>query len=147
MNLHLKDEILPGLFTKRPMGLHHNTYTTDDHELTRQFYEEVVGMPGHAFYELKDGSAVAFFNFADPEKQIQWKAKEQSLFVHNSLLVGPSTQAEINARATAADLKPFFLEHSFCCLPYVKDPYGPMVEFAAPQSRVGDRLPNGFDGA
>ncbi len=79
-----------------PMRLHHHAYTTDNHEETRQFYEDVLGIPltamyverefidgewvelGLAFYEMGDGSALAFFSFADPEKQAAWRATEQS---------------------------------------------------------------------
>ena len=77
-----------------PLRLHHNAYTTDNHEMTRHFYEDIFGLPliamytarehvgnelidrGHAFYGLGDGSALAFFNFADPVKQREWRAKD-----------------------------------------------------------------------
>src|SRR5258708_22909704 len=67
-----------------PMRLHHHAYTTDDHETTRHFYERILGLPlaafevererrdngwvdlGYAFYELGDGSTLAFFTFDDP---------------------------------------------------------------------------------
>jgi glyoxylase I family protein len=132
---------------KLPLRLHHHAYTTDDHEKNRQFYEDILGLPlramwiereqidgedvelGHAFYELGDGSSLAFFNFADPEKQRLWKAKEQSLFIHISLLVEASTQTEIEARLVAADLKPFTMDHGFCRSLYIRDPNGLMLEF------------------
>jgi catechol 2,3-dioxygenase-like lactoylglutathione lyase family enzyme len=130
-----------------PLRLHHYAYTTDDHEENRRFYEDVLGLPlkvmwieqeqidgenvdlGHAFYGLGDGSFLAFFNFSDPEKQRAWKAKEQSLFVHISLLVEPSTQKEIESRLLAAGLKPFMMEHGFCHSLYIKDPNGLILEF------------------
>lgn len=132
---------------KLPLRLHHHAYTTDDHEKNRQFYEDILGLPlramwiereqidgedvelGHAFYELGDGSSLAFFNFADPKKQRRWKAKEQSLFIHISLLVEASTQSEIEARLVAADLKPFMMDHGFCRSLYIRDPNGLMLEF------------------
>jgi glyoxylase I family protein len=130
-----------------PLRLHHHAHTTDDHEENRKFYEDVLGLPlkamwiereridgeyvelGHAFYALGDGSFLAFFNFTDPEKQRAWKAREQSLFVHISLLVEPSTQKEIESRLRMAGLKPFTLEHGFCNSLYIKDPNGLMLEF------------------
>lgn len=130
-----------------PLRLHHHAYTTDDHEINRRFYEDVLGLPlkamwiehevidgedvdlGHAFYGLRDGSSLAFFNFSDPEKQRQWKAKEQSLFIHISLLVEASTQNEIEQRLIAADLKPFKMNHGFCQSLYIRDPNGLMLEF------------------
>ena len=84
---------------------------------------------GHAFYELGDGSALAFFHFADPEKQASWRAREQSLFIHIALLVEKSTQEEIEQRLRAADYEPFTLEHGYCTSLYVKDPNGLMIEF------------------
>jgi|SRR5580698_4274086 glyoxylase I family protein len=132
---------------KLPMRLHHNAFTTEDHEKNRHFYEDILGIPltamyvenefingefvelGHAFYELGDGSALAFFHFADPEKQASWRAREQSLFIHIALLVEKSTQEEIEQRLRAADYEPFTLEHGYCTSLYVKDPNGLMIEF------------------
>ncbi|MBL0966976.1 MAG: VOC family protein, partial [Blastomonas sp.] len=62
--------------------LHHTAYTTRDLEATRAFYEDVLGFPlvatycekdelfgkertyCHCFFAMKDGSALAFFQFA-----------------------------------------------------------------------------------
>ncbi len=67
-----------------PIRLHHNAYVTKDQEKTRQFYEDVIGLPlvatwcesdelfgkmrtyVHTFYGIGDGGALAFFQFADP---------------------------------------------------------------------------------
>ncbi|HEY4042487.1 MAG TPA: VOC family protein [Rhodopila sp.] len=137
----------PRPLTKLPMRLHHHAYTTDDHERNRQFYEDVLGLPltamyvereflegewvelGHAFYSLGDGSALAFFNMADPAKQAAMRAKEQSIFVHISFLVDQSTQDDIKSRLTDAGLSPFVLDHGFCVSLYVKDPNGLLLEF------------------
>jgi glyoxylase I family protein len=130
-----------------PMRLHHSAYTTENHETNRQFYEDVLGIPlvamyierefiagewvvlGHAFYRLADGSALAFFNFADREKQAAWRAKDQSLFVHLSLLVDRPTQDEIVTRLTDAGYEFFKLEHGYCTSLYVADPNGMLLEF------------------
>src|SRR6185312_5805851 len=68
-----------------PTRLHHNAYVTADMEATRHFYEDLIGMPlvatwcesdelfgkervyCHCFFGLEDGSALAFFQFADKE--------------------------------------------------------------------------------
>lgn len=68
-----------------PIRLHHNAYVTNDLGATREFYEDVIGMPlvatwaevaeldgktlvyCHCFFGLQDGSALAFFQFADPD--------------------------------------------------------------------------------
>ena len=70
--------------------LHHTAYVTKDLEATRAFYEDVLGFPlmatycekdelfgkertyCHVFFELADGSALAFFQFADPEDQAEF---------------------------------------------------------------------------
>src|SRR5205807_9328228 len=72
---------------KLPSRLHHNAYVTRDQEETRQFYEDVIGLPllatwcesdelfgkvrtyVHTFYGIGDGGALAFFQFADPKDQ------------------------------------------------------------------------------
>ena len=63
--------------------LHHTAFVTNDQEATRAFYEDVLGFPllatwseadelfgavrvyCHTFFGLADGSAVAFFQFAE----------------------------------------------------------------------------------
>jgi catechol 2,3-dioxygenase-like lactoylglutathione lyase family enzyme len=130
-----------------PLRLHHHAFTTDDHEENRRFYEDILGLPlvamwiehevidgehvdlGHAFYGLADGSALAFFQFADARKQALWKAREQSLFVHLSLLVERATQLDIEARLANAGLHSFRMNHGFCDSLYVKDPNGLTLEF------------------
>jgi glyoxylase I family protein len=141
---------------KLPMRLHHHAYTTDDHEKTRHFYEDILGLPlavmniereflgdewvdlGHAVYELGDGSALAFFSFADLDKQAAWKAKQRSLFIHISLLVERSTQNEIERRLTDVGLRPFTLRHGFCTSLYVKDPNDLMLEFTVDHEDASD---------
>ena len=72
---------------KLPSRLHHTAYTTKDMEKTRQFYEEVIGLPlvatwsesdelfgkvrtyCHCFLGLADGGALAFFQFADQDDE------------------------------------------------------------------------------
>lgn len=132
---------------KLPLRLHHHAYTTEDHEINRHFYEDILGLPlkamwiereridgedvdlGHAFYELGDGSSLAFFNFSDPKKQEAWQAKQQSLFVHISLLVEKSTQDEIAQRLADAEMASFRMDHGFCQSLYIRDPNGLMLEF------------------
>src|SRR5213595_1156008 len=75
----------PVISAKRPSRLHHTAYTSKDLEATRHFYEDIIGLPlvatwcekdelfgkertyCHCFFGLADGSALAFFQFADPE--------------------------------------------------------------------------------
>jgi len=141
---------------KLPMRLHHHAYTTDDHEKTRHFYEDVIGLPlvatyierellfgewielGHAFYGLADGSALAFFNFADPAKQLAFRAKEQEAFVHLSLSVEKSTQEEIQVRIKEEGLESLAIDHGYCNSLYIKDPNGLLLEFTVDPPNVQD---------
>ena len=75
------------LLEELPLRLHHNAYVVKDHEANRRFMEDLLGIPlvatwceknyradlgrevefCHAFFGLKDGGALAFFQFADDE--------------------------------------------------------------------------------
>src|SRR5258706_14613969 len=94
-----------------PQRLHHTARVVKDHAATRQFYEDVLGMPliatwaevaqlipgeqvyyCHAFYGLADGGALAFFGFAKPEGYERFKASSQTLFNHIALAVSRKGQ-------------------------------------------------------
>src|SRR5919107_5386611 len=110
-----------GMTAKLPSRLHHTAYVTKDLEATRKFYEEVIGLPlvatwcekdllfgaertyCHCFFGLGDGSALAFFQFADPADQAEFDPPlPPSPFRHIALLVDAETQAEIEGRIRAA---------------------------------------------
>jgi len=73
------------MMSRLPSRLHHTAYVTKDLEATRAFYEDVIGLPlsatwsetdhlfgkdrtyCHVFFDLADGSSLAFFQFADAE--------------------------------------------------------------------------------
>ncbi len=136
---------------KLPSRLHHTAYVTRDLEKTRQFYEDVIGLPlvatwcevdelfgaervyCHLFFGLADGSALAFFSFANPEDQELFGPKmPESPFHHIALNVDAETQAGIEQRANAAGLTApdfYVLEHGYCRSIYLKDPNGMTVEF------------------
>lgn len=134
-----------------PSRLHHTAYVARDLEATRHFYEDIIGLPliatwcekdmlfgaertyCHVFFGLADGSALAFFQFADPNDQEQFGPKMPfTPFQHIALNVDPETQALIEARlAKAGYSEPHFfvLEHGYCRSIYVTDPNGMIVEF------------------
>ena len=111
-----------GQSNKLPIRLHHTAFVTRDQEMTRRFYEEVIGMPliatwcesdelfgkvrtyCHTFYGLADGGALAFFQFADPRDQEEFGPKmPASPFHHIALAVDAETQAAITAGKSSAD--------------------------------------------
>jgi catechol 2,3-dioxygenase-like lactoylglutathione lyase family enzyme len=134
-----------------PLRLHHNAYVTRDQEKTRQFYEEVIGMPlvatwcesdelfgkvrtyCHTFFQMADGGSLAFFQFENPSDQAEFGPQmPASPFHHIALSVNAETQAAIEKRIAAAGIKPpgtFVLEHGYCRSVYVTDPNGLILEF------------------
>ena len=145
---------------KLPSRLHHNAYVAKDLEKTRAFYEDVIGLPlvatwcetdnlfgkdrtyCHCFFGLGDGSALAFFQFADAEDQAQFgPALPESPFNHIALNVDAETQAEIEQRIAKAGIQApntYVLEHGYCRSIYVKDPDGMILEFTCDDPRAED---------
>lgn len=137
--------------TSLPTRLHHNAYVTRDQEATRAFYEDIIGLPliatwkesdelfgavrtyCHTFYGLGDGSALAFFQFADPADQEQFGPRmPHSPFQHIALKVSEEVQNDIARRLDDAGWKPdetYVLEHGYCRSLYTSDPNGLLLEF------------------
>ncbi len=135
-----------------PLRLHHHAWITDDQEANRRFYEDVIGLPlvatwtereelagveraySHALYGLADGSALAFFQFADPRDQAEFRTDINSTPLrHIAFKVDADTQQAIRERIHAAGLQeanPHVLDHGFCVSLYVTDPNGLILEFA-----------------
>jgi catechol 2,3-dioxygenase-like lactoylglutathione lyase family enzyme len=133
-----------------PTRLHHNAYVTKDMEATRRFYEDLIGMPltatwcesdelfgkmrtyCHCFFGLSDGSALAFFQFADPSDQAEFGPQMPfSPFHHIALNVDEKTQRDVEQRLKDAGYKEpqfFVLEHGYCRSIYVTDPNGMILE-------------------
>ena len=131
------------------MRLHHTAYVTKDQVATRRFYEDVLGFPliatwsetyelfgaervyCHTFFGLADGSALAFFQFANKEDQDLFDPELMpSPFRHIALKVDAAAQADLAKRIDDAGLDGHFvLEHGYCNSLYVEDPNGMLVEF------------------
>ena len=143
----------------RPGRLHHHAFVVADQERTRRFYEDIVGLPlvdtwcetegglafCHTFFELGDGSALAFFQFADPEVHAANAKPSTSVYDHVALHATPDVQADIEARAAAADTPTLTIDHGYCTSLYLQDPDGLVVEItvdtpeavaAAPERRA-----------
>jgi glyoxylase I family protein len=134
-----------------PSRLHHTAYVVKDLEATRHFYEDVLGFPlvatwceqeelfgsertyCHCFFALADGSALAFFQFADANDDAEFGPPlPSSPFRHIALNVDTATQAELERRIAAAGFvepQTYILEHGYCRSVYVVDPDGMIVEF------------------
>src|SRR5579862_5451550 len=75
------------LLDEPPSRLHHHAFAVKDQEVNRRFIEDILGIPlvatwcertfrpevgrevdyCHTFFEIADGGALAFFQFADDE--------------------------------------------------------------------------------
>jgi glyoxylase I family protein len=137
----------------RPTRLHHTAYVTKDLRATRAFYEDLIGLPlvatwcesdelfgklrtyCHCFFGLEDGSALAFFQFAEAGDQAEFGPPiPPSPFHHIALNVDPSTQDAVARRLAAAGYeapRTYVLEHGYCRSLYVEDPNGMIVELTA----------------
>lgn len=140
--------------------LHHTAYLTKDQEATRAFYEDILGFPlmaawseadelfgalrvyVHTFFGLADGSALAFFQFANSEDQDLFDPSlTPSPFRHIAMKVNADGQAEMERRLKAANWKPdgtYVLEHGYCRSLYTEDPNGMLLEFTVDVDNVAE---------
>ena len=135
-----------------PLRLHHHAYVVKDHEANRRFIEDLLGIPlvatwcekshnsetgedlefCHTFFGLADGSALAFFQFADQEMYELTQAKEPpkvGSHYHIALKASDQTYAELKARLTAAGEKFRETDHGYCKSIYTTSPDGMILEF------------------
>ena len=137
--------------TAPALRLHHTAYVSKDLGATRAFYEDVLGFPlvatwseadpllgamrvyCHTFFELADGSALAFFQFANPDDDELFNPPlAPSPFRHIAMKVTEDGQADIERRLKEANWKPestYVLEHGYCRSLYTEDPNGMLLEF------------------
>lgn len=131
--------------------LHHNAHVTNNMEAVRKFYEEIVGYPlvatwcekadlfgkertyMHCFFDVGDGEALAFFQFADEEDHAEFGPElALSAFRHLAMKVDQETQDGILERLKAAgysEPQMYVLNHGYCYSLYVYDPANLLIEF------------------
>ena len=127
--------------------LHHNAYHCRDSEETRRFYEAFLGlrlagtleiketMSGrrtetlHTFYELGDGSYLAFFEA--PDMPFEFKA-QHDYDLHIALEVDAGTLQDMLAKGKAAGIETRGVaDHGFIHSIYFRDPNGYVIELTA----------------
>jgi catechol 2,3-dioxygenase-like lactoylglutathione lyase family enzyme len=138
--------------------LHHFAIGTKDMAKTRAFYEDIVGLPHvatwkeefpdpalgarrymHCFFELGDGSAIAFFQFATGERRDPERLPREVFDHHIALAVGGIDDVlEMRERLKAANLPSALVDHGYCYSLYTRDPNGLLVEFAADPKIAAD---------
>jgi catechol 2,3-dioxygenase-like lactoylglutathione lyase family enzyme len=140
------------LLGELPLRLHHNAYVVKDHEANRRFIEDLLGIPlvatwcektyradlgrevefCHTFFGLKDGGALAFFQFADDEMYALTQAKappQVGSHYHIALKVGDESYDELKGRLNAAGEKFRETDHGYCKSIYTQSPDGMILEF------------------
>jgi catechol 2,3-dioxygenase-like lactoylglutathione lyase family enzyme len=128
-------------------GLHHSAYRCRDAEQTRRFYEDFLGLPLagtleigetksgrktatlHTFYELGDGSYLAFFEAPD----LPFEFKPQHDFdLHIALEVDRPQLEPMMAKGRAAGIEVRGIsDHGFIDSIYFRDPNGYVIELTA----------------
>ena len=128
-------------------GLHHNAYRCRDSEQTRRFYEDFLGLPLasafridttltgrptsvlHSFYEMDDGSFLAFFEA--PDRGFDFK-RQHDFDLHIALEVSEQALEDMFARGKAEGREVRGIsDHGFCRSIYFRDPDGYVIELAA----------------
>lgn len=127
--------------------LHHNAYRCRDSEETRKFYEGFLGLrlagtleiketksgrkteTLHTFYELGDGSYLAFFEA--PDMPFEFKT-QHDYDLHIALEVDAKTLQAMLAKGKAAAVETRGVsDHGFIHSIYFRDPNGYVIELAA----------------
>jgi len=129
--------------------LHHNAYRCKDSEETRQFYEDFLGLPLvhafpigetktgrstkalHSFYQLEDGSCLAFFEV--PGMEFGFK-QQHDYDLHIALEVDHDTLHQMFEKGKQAGIETRGIsDHGFIDSIYFRDPNGYVIELAAPR--------------
>ena len=127
--------------------LHHNAYRCRDSEQTRAFYEDFLGLPLvntlnlsetktgrathtlHTFYQLDDGSHLAFFETDDFPFEFK---RQHDYDLHIALEVAPADLQTMLARARERGMEvrgPS--DHQMIDSIYFRDPNGYVIELCA----------------
>lgn len=128
-------------------GLHHNAYRCRDAEETRRFYQDFLGLPLvnafeisetksgratrtlHSFYEMDDGSCLAFFEA--PDMPFEFKV-QHDFDLHIALEVSPEDMHAMFAKGKAANLEVRGISnHGFIDSIYFRDPNGYVIELTS----------------
>ncbi|WP_418320739.1 VOC family protein [Piscinibacter sakaiensis] len=143
--------------------LHHNAYRCRDSEQTRRFYEDFLGLPLvktldigqtktgrdtkalHTFYQLDDGSHLAFFETDD----LPFEFKNQHDFdLHIALEVDADVLPTMLAKGREHGLEcrgPS--DHGFIDSIYFRDPNGYVIELCAKRADHDEQMDPARNGA
>lgn len=142
----------------RIRGLHHNAYRCSDSERTRRFYEDFLGLPLmgaleirqtmtgrdtavlHTFFQLGDGSFLAFFEA--PDMPFEFKS-QHDFDLHIALEVAAEVLLPMREKARRDGVEVRGIsDHGFIDSLYLRDPDGYVIELCARREQ-GDAMPGG----
>lgn len=128
-------------------GLHHNAYRCRDSEETRKFYEDFLGLPLvnafpiretktgratsalHSFYQMDDGSCLAFFEV--PDMPFEFKT-QHDYDLHIAVEVSKADLLRMFEKGKAAGIHTRGIsDHGFIDSIYFRDPNGYVIELTA----------------
>src|SRR5271170_2362167 len=144
--------------TELPQRLHHQAYAVKDQETNRKFIEDILGIPlsatwcervfrpevgrevdyCHTFYELADGGALAFFQFADEDAWEKNRAVMQEVggSLHTAFKVTQPTFDELQKRCKDHGVAVRTIDHGYCISMYLKSPDELKLEFTVDASNA-----------
>lgn len=131
--------------------LSHSAVRVRDMEKTRWFYEDLLGLPLtsslvahfdvvtnapsnyiHCFFELADGSAVAFFQFEEGYRDEPFPRISDPYERHTALRAdSDESVVRLHERAKSAGVECFTVDHEWCYSLYLTDPDGEIIEITA----------------
>jgi len=143
--------------------LHHNAYRCRDSEETRKFYEDFLGLrlagtleinetksgrkteTLHTFYELGDGSYLAFFEA--PDMPFEFKS-QHDFDLHIAVEVDEGVLEKKLADGKARGIESRgVIDHGFIRSIYFRDPNGYVIELTAKTARHDEEMDPARNGA
>ena len=144
-------------------GLHHNAYRCRDSEETRRFYEDFLGLrlagaleiketkTGrrtevlHTFYEMGDGSYLAFFEA--PDRPFEFK-DQHDYDLHIALEVDRATLGRMYRKGKAEGREVRGVsDHGFIDSIYFRDPNGYVIELTCKREGHDEAMDPAKNGA
>ena len=136
------------------LKLHHSAYRCKDSEDTRKFYEEFLELKLvkvleikntktnrktsalHTFYQLKDGSCIAFFE--EPETKFNFK-KQRDFDLHIAFEVSESDLNKMFKKGNNSEIETRgIIDHGFIKSIYFRDPNGYVIELTYPTEKLNN---------
>ena len=136
------------------LKLHHSAYRCKDSEETRKFYEEFLELKLvkvleikntktdrktnvlHTFYQLKDGSCIAFFE--EPENEFNFKI-QRDFDLHIAFEVSESDLQRMFKKGNKFEIETRgIIDHGFIKSIYFRDPNGYVIELTYPTEKLNN---------